>query len=126
MENKVVQQQLRASTSSFDLCETTLSNNVPNFVKKYEIIGSCTLEPKWIPSKSFLSFKLPLSQLVTPSPKKQLSSNLFATNSRTNTVDVQNLNNIKNDIIFDKYFESTEMKNLFCPCEDESVQASII
>ena len=116
------------STASSDLCATALSKNVvvPNFRKEYEIIGSCTLEPKLTPSKSVPSFKLPLSQLVTPSPKKQLSYNLFTTHSRTKTVDVHNLNNIENDIIFDKYFESTEMKNLFCPCEDESVQASII
>ena len=86
---------------------------------------SSTVESQKSRSSTRSSLTTSTLGIITPSPKKKKYSKVFTT-PKHSVINVTNLDLSNNDEIFEKFFESTEMRNLFCPSVDESVEECIV
>ena len=118
-------EQCTKSKDSFNEIKDSQKITVPQFTKNYAIMTSSTIDSKKSRSSTIGSLRKSTFGIITPSPKKKKSSNVFTTQKHS-IINVTNLDLCNNDEIFDQFFESTEMRNLFCPSIDESVQESIV
>ena len=124
IEGNLEPSQCKKPNYSCNPIEDSHHTTVPQFIKNYATTTSSITNAQKLRSNTRSTSTASTFGIITPSPKKNYSKQFTTPN--LSVIDVTNLNFNNNDEIFNKYFESTEMRNLFCPSTNESVEDCII